>query len=83
MNAVKEPQVALKHVLTIMVVTLVLVMMAINSVTIITLALILMSVVLMIMEDVNKPVTILMVVIIVPVSLDTLWIIITTVQVSC
>ena len=44
---------------------------------IITLALILMSVAFMIMEDVNKPVLILMVAIIVPVSLDTLWMIIT------
>ena len=54
MNAVKEPQVALKYVLIIMVVTLVLVIMVINSVMIITLALILMSVASLIMEDVNK-----------------------------
>ena len=54
MNAVKEPQVVLKYVLTIMVVTLVLVMMVINSVMIITLVLISMSVASLIMEDVNK-----------------------------
>ena len=82
MNAVKESLVVLSYVLTVLVVTLVLVVMVINSVMIITLALILRSVVLMIMEDVNKPVVILMVVIIVPVSLDTLWMtMITIVQV--
>ena len=72
MNAVKESLVVLSYVLTLLVVTLVLVVMVINSVMIITLALILRSVVLMIMEDVSKSATILMVVIIVPVSLDTL-----------
>ena len=71
MNAVKESLVVLSYVLTLLVVTLVLVVMVINSVMIITLALILMSAAFMIMEDVNKPVAILMVVIIVPVSLDT------------
>ena len=82
MNAVKESLVVLSYVLTVLVVTLVLVIMVINLVMIITLALILMSVALMIMEDVNKPVVILMVVIIVPVSLDTLWMtMITIVQV--
>ena len=72
MNAVKESLIVRTYVLTVLVVILVLVIMAINSLMIITIAVILMSVVLMIMEDVNKPVTILMVVIIVPVSLDTL-----------
>ena len=82
MNAVKVSLVVLSYVLTLLVVTLVLVIMVINLVMIITLALILMSVALMIMEDVNKPVVILMVVFIVPVSLDTLWMtMITIVQV--
>ena len=77
MNAVKEFLVALSYVLTLLVVIPVPVIVVIHSVMIITLVLILMSVALMIMEDVNKPVLILMVAIIVPVSLDTLWMIIT------
>ena len=83
MNAVKVSLVVLSYVLTLLVVTLVPVIMVISSIMIIILALILMSVALMIMEDVNKPVLILMVVIIVPVSLDILWMImITIVQVN-
>ena len=79
MNAVKEFLVVLSYVLTLLVVIPVPVIMVINSVMIITLVLILMSVALMIMEDVNKPVVILMAAIIVPVSLDTLWMIMITI----
>ena len=84
MNAVKEHQVVLSYVLTLLVVIHVLVIMVINSLMIITLVLILMSVLLIIMEDVNKHVIILMVAIIVPVLMDTpLMLMVTTVQVQC
>ena len=84
MNAVKEHQVVLSYVQTLLVVIHVLVIMVINSLMIITLVLILMSVLLIIMENVNKHVMILMVVIIVPVLMDTpLILMVITVQVYC
>ena len=82
MSAVKEHQVVLSYVLTLLVVIHVLVIMVINSLMIITLVLILMSVFLIIMEGVNKHVTALMVAIIVPVLVVTpLMLMVTTVQV--
>ena len=83
MSAVKEHQVVLSYVLTLLVVIHVLVIMVINSLMIITLVLILMSVLLIIMEDVNKHVIILMVVIIVLALTDTpLMLMALTVQVK-
>ena len=69
MNAVKEFLVVLNYVLTLMAVTFVHVIMAINSVMMLTFVLILMSV-LMIMEDVNKPVQTQLEVLFVPVLMD-------------